>query len=91
MFQCKMLDVATIKRFWTQHSLPLEGAEPRTAHAINHLFIEARRLDQVWGAFVLNTVINAEKNGVQTVFTSYDDISEAYACFLIGYIGKLNN
>lgn len=86
-----MLNVNTIEVFFTRHNIPLMGEEFRHAQNIDKLFLDAYSICKSFGAFVLYTIVNADKTGIKTVFNTYADVEEMYTYFLIGYSKHTNN
>lgn len=90
MFEFKLVKAEEFRSFFRENNIPLSGCASFVDVEINRLFINAFKKGQVFAAFILNTVINAEKNGIITNFESFDSIEEAYSQFILGYRSGLD-
>jgi hypothetical protein len=82
-----MLILSQLQSFFELNAIPLEGSLELGKEATISLFAKAMELGYSFGSFALVAIINAEHNGIETHFASYDELYEAYCCFTTGLLG----
>jgi hypothetical protein len=82
-----MLLLPQLRTFFELNNIPLEGSLALGEEATSALFAKAMELGYSFGCFALIAIINADHNGIETHFTSYEELYEAYACFTTGLLG----
>jgi hypothetical protein len=84
--QTQMLNLDTIRSFFITHKIDLEVERPLSKEEVYDLYTDAQKLGgHIFSSFIVMAAINANKNGIQTVFDSYESIEEAYIAFYMGY------
>jgi hypothetical protein len=86
-----VLSLETIRNFFITHNIGLEEERSLTKLEVYDLAVDAVALGHTFLCFFVNTIINADKDGLQTVFDSYDSVLEAYLCFHAGYNKRTGN
>lgn len=87
MLNNKLLPLDTIRAFFISHNIGLEIERSLSKAEMYDLFIDAKQLGgTVFGAFITIAALNANRDGIQTVFESYEAIEEAYVKFYMGYM-----
>lgn len=82
-----MLLPEQLQTFFEEYKIPLEGSVNLTPEEISILFLEALKVCQSFGRFLLAAVINSNRNGLETGFSSWDNLYECYAAFCTGLMG----
>ena len=82
-----MLQHSQVQAFFERNSIPLEGSIELGDARTDDLFLEAMKLGYSFGCFSLVAIINSDKNGIETHFGSYDELYDAYCCFITGMLG----
>lgn len=89
-----MLLQSQLKSFFELHNIQLQSELVLGEEIINHVFMNALEHGKAFGAFVLGTVVNSERNGIRTNFQSWDDLYVMYCHFMTGFLiakdGKSN-
>lgn len=92
MFKYRMLSLDEIKEFFINHQIPLSGVKSiGWKEVVNDLFLAAYAKSEVFAAFILNAVIDADRVCVETNFSSYEEVYDAFTQFLMGYTNSKDN
>ena len=84
--QTQMLNLDTIRNFFITHKIELKVERPLSKAEVYTLYLDAQELGgNIFSSFIVMAAINANKNGIQTIFDSYEGIEEAYIAFYMGY------
>jgi len=91
-FQYRIPSVTELNSFFVRNNIPLNTSYKKLSEEqVNFIFMNAHSISRIFAAFILMSIITADKKGIQTHFSSYEEVQECYACFLIGYTNKQSN
>jgi hypothetical protein len=82
-----MLVIDQLKTFFSQNNIDLQVEKTLPLDDVGTLLLEADKMGRSFAGFVLNAIINAKRDGIQTNFSSWDELYECYIKFMIGYNG----
>lgn len=82
-----MLTPIQLQSFFEKHEIPLEITKNLSSGDVADIFADATNIGYSFASFILAGVLSADRNGIQTNFTSYDELYEAYAAFMVGLMG----
>ncbi len=91
MFQTQLVSLDKIREFFIAHQIGLEEERSLTKPELSNLTRDAVALGHTFLCFLVSTVINAEKDGLKTVFDSFESVEEAYLCYYAGYNKTVGN
>lgn len=80
-----MLIIDQLQFFFEKNNLELRLEKTLPLDDVGTLLLEADKMGRSFSGFILNSVINSNRNGVKTNFSSWDDLYECYISFMIGY------
>lgn len=81
-----MFDSDRLEKFFKQNKIPLSGKIDLFPEEVESIFLAATNMSKSFGGFALLSVLNSSRTGIETTFSSYDDLFEAYCAFMTGYL-----
>lgn len=81
-----MLLFNELQKFFETNDIPLECERILQPQEIDTLFLNALNQGKSFGSFILWTVINIERSGINTNFTSWDMLYDSYCAFMTGFM-----
>lgn len=81
-----MLLKSELQDFFSSNSIDLECEKSLTVDEVNNLVLKAGDRGRSLAAFVMMTVINSDRTGINPCFRTVEDLYDAYCSFMIGYI-----
>lgn len=80
-----------VVNYFAENEIKLRETKGATKEYVDHLFLKACELGNLFSGFILVSTINADRNGIETNFDSEEDLYECYTAYMIGASGTGKN
>jgi len=91
VFQTQLATLDGIRNLFITHNIGLEEERFLSTPEVSSLVLDAVELGHIFLTFLVATIINPNKDGFKTFFTTYEEVEEAYLCFYAGYKQTVGN